>query len=103
MEKPDRQYFGATPKYILEIDAGPLAMSDYDFFIRLQRGPNSYEVRKDEMIVADGDYYFIVDTARLGVGLVCLIAVTSIPDTDVDGGFRTEVDVIETFLEILPL
>lgn len=103
MEKPDRQYFGATPKYILEIDAGPLAMSDYDFFIRLQRGPNSYEVRKNEMIVNNGDYYFIADTTRLGVGLVCLIAVASIPDTDIDGGFRTEVAVIEKFLEILPL
>lgn len=99
----DRQYFGATPKYHLEIDAGSLTMADYDFIVRLQRGPNAYEVTKNEMIEDRGEYYFILDTTRLGVGFVNLIVVADIPDTDVDGGIRTEIVVLDKFLEVLPL
>lgn len=99
----DRQYFGATPKYHLTIEAGALAMADYDFRVRLQRGPNAYEVAKNEMIVDNDDYYFIVDTTRLGLGGVRLVVVAEIPDTDVDGGVRTEIYVDDRFLEICAL
>ena len=99
----DRQYFGATPKYHLSIEAGVLDMVDYDFKVRLQRGPNAYEVSKREMIVDNDDYYFIADTKRLGVGNVRLVVVAEIPDTDVDGGLRTEIVVIDKFMEVLPL
>lgn len=99
----DRQYFGATPKYHLEIEAGTLTMADYDFNVRLQRGPNAYEVNKNEMIEDQGDYYFILDTTRLGVGPVKVIVTADIPDNDVDGGIRTEIVVINNSIEILPL
>lgn len=99
----DKQYYGATPKYHLEIEAGTLEMADYNFTVRLQRGPNAYEVKKNEMIEDQGDYYFILDTTRLGVGFVQVIVTADIPDTDVVGGYRTEIVVIDNSIEILPL
>lgn len=99
----DTQYFGAKPKYLLEITAGDLDMYDYDFTVRLQRGPNAYQVQKNEMIEEGGKYYFILDTTRLGVGVVTLMIFADIPDNDVDGGVRPEIFVIDKFLMILPL
>ena len=99
----DRQYFGATPKYHLEIEAGTLTMADYDFSVRIQRGNNAYVLNKSELIEDQGEYYFIADTTRLGCGTANLIVTADIPDTDVDGGIRTEIVVLERFLEILPL
>lgn len=99
----DIQYFGAKPKYHLTIEAGGLDMYDFDFTVRLQRGPNSYEVRKNEMIVDNEDFYFIADTTRLGIGNVQLVVVAEIPDTDVQGGVRPEIYVDDNFMEIRPL
>lgn len=96
-------YFGQTPKYSLEITAGTLEMADYDFSVRLQRGPNSLVIPKSKMIEDNGDYYFTFDTTQLGVGTVRAIVYAEIPDTDFDGGLRTEITVVEHFAEILAL
>ena len=78
-------------------------MDDYDFTVRLQRGPNSVVIAKSEMIVDNGDYYLGFDTTQLGVGTVRAIVIAEIPDNDFPGGKRTEITVIEHFAEILAL
>lgn len=96
-------YFGQTPKYNIEITAGDLDMLDYDFTVRLQRGPNSVIIPKSQMIVDNEDWYLTFDTKALGVGTVRAIVIAEIPDTDYQGGVRTEICVIEHFAEILAL
>ena len=96
-------YFGQTPKYHLEITAGDLDMLDYDFTVRLQRGPNAVVIPKSRMIVDNDDYYIAFDTKDLGVGTVRAIVIAEIPDTDYPSGTRTEIAVIEHFAEILAL
>lgn len=96
-------YFGQTPKYLLEITAGELEMDEYDFTVRLQRGPNSVVIPKSRMIEDERDWYFTFDTKELGVGIVRAVVIAEIPDTDFEGGLRTEITVIEHFAEILPL
>lgn len=96
-------YFGQTPKYLLEITASQLEMADYDFSVRLQRGPNSIVIPKSQMIVDNGGYYFGFDTTKLGVGVVQLIVIANIPDSDFPGGTRTEITKDEHFTDILPL
>ena len=99
----DPLYFGQTPKYHLDITAGDFEMYDYDFTVRLQRGPNSIVIPKSQMIVDNEDYYIGFDTKRLGVGTVRAIVIAEIPDTDFQGGKRTEITVIEDFAEIYAL
>lgn len=96
-------YFGQTPKYLLEITAGDLDMYDFDFTVRLQRGPNSVVIPKSQMIVDNEDWYLTFDTKVLGVGTVRAIIFAYIPDTDFPGGTRTEIFIIEHFAEILAL
>ena len=96
-------YFGETPKYLLEIEAGGLDMEDYDFSVRLQRGSNSIVIPKSQMIVDNDEWYLTFDTKALGVGTVRAIVIAEIPDTDYQGGVRTEITVIEHFAEILAL
>lgn len=96
-------YFGQTPKYLLEIEAGGLDMEDFDFLVRLQRGSNSVIIPKSQMIVDNEDWYLTFDTKALGVGTVRAIVIADIPDTDYQGGVRTEITVIEHFAEILAL
>lgn len=96
-------YFGQTPKYHLEITAGDLDMYDYDFTVRLQRGPNSVVIPKSQMIADNEDWYLCFDTKELGVGTVRAIIFAYIPDTDFPGGTRTEIFIIEHFAEILAL
>lgn len=96
-------YFGQTPKYLLEIEAGGLDMEDFDFLVRLQRGSNSVIIPKSQMIVDNEDWYLTFDTKSLGVGTVRAIVIANIPDTDYQGGVRTEITVIEHFAEILAL
>lgn len=96
-------YFGQTPKYLLEITAGDLDMYDYDFTVRLQRGPNSVVIPKSKMIADNEDWYLCFDTKELGVGTVRAIIIAYIPDTDFPGGTRTEIFTIEHFAEILAL
>lgn len=97
-------YLGATPKYLLNIDAGTLGMDEYDFQVRLQRGPNSVTIEKNEMIVdGEGHHFICVDTTALGVGPVRASVIADIPDADYPTGVRTEICVIENFANILPL
>jgi len=99
-----KDYFGSTPKYLFELTVDDLSMADFDFQVRLQRGPNAVVIEKDEMIVdGEGNYFITFDTKALGIGPVRAIIIASIPDTDYPDGVRTEVDVIENFTEILEL
>ena len=93
-------YYGTTPKYKLEIDAG-IPMSDFDFSVKLECGDQSVTVLKSEMPTdRDGNYYLCFSTTDLGVGKVKAIITAEIPDTDFSGGFRTEVFAINNLLDI---
>ena len=93
-------YYGTTPKYKLEIDAG-IPMSDFDFSVKLECGDQHITVPKSEMPVGrSGEYYLCFDTTDLGVGKVKAIITAEIPDTDFSSNIRTEVFVINNLLDI---
>ena len=93
-------YYGTTPKYVLEIDAG-IPMSRFDFEVRLVCGEKSLVIKKSEMpIDRDGKYYLCFDTRRLGVGRVKAVVTALIDDTDFDEGVRREVYVVNNLLDI---
>lgn len=93
-------YYGTTPKYVLEIDAG-VPMDDFDFEVRLVCGDRSLVVKKDEMPVdRDGKYYLCFDTRKLGVGRVKAVVTALLDDSDFEGGVRREVFVVNNLLDI---
>ena len=93
-------YYGTTPKYKVEIDAG-IPMSQFDFSVKLECGDQSITIPKSEMPVGrEGEYYLCFDTTRLGIGKVKAIITAEIPDTDFSGDIRTEVFVINNLLDI---
>jgi len=86
-------YYGSTPKYKLEINAG-LPMSEFDFEVKLSCGDNSLIVKKADMPVGDdGSYYVCFDTTRLGIGPVKAVVTAFIPDGDYSSRVRKEVTV----------
>lgn len=96
-----KTFYGTTPKYLLEIEAG-IPMSDFDFDVELRRGDNSVVVKKSEMPTdQDGNYYLCFDTRSLGVGQVKAIITAYISDTDFESGVRREVFVINNLTDIM--
>lgn len=70
-----------------------LHMSDYDFSARFYTRPTkSVTVNKDEMIKIDDDNYLaLVDTATMPLGVLQMVLIAFIPDSDFSDGTRTEV------------
>jgi len=96
-----RTYYGTTPKYVLDIDAG-VPMSDIGFDVRLVCGERSITVKKSEMPVdRDGKFYLCFDTKQLGVGRVDAVVTAYIEDSDFKDGQRREVFVVKNLLDIL--
>lgn len=93
-------YYGTTPKYKLEIDAG-ISMADFDFQVKLQ-GSNQIPlvIQKSSMFTEEGNWFFTFNTEDLGIGKVKAVVTATITDSDFPNGVRKEVWVINNMLDI---
>lgn len=102
METNDRLYYGTKPKYVLEITGDGFDMGRDDFELVLKGVSGSVKIaKKDTFTGEDGKRYFVFDSKRLGVGKVKAVVTAFVPDTDIPGGIRDEVYVIDWFANIL--
>lgn len=87
--------------HIAPIDG--ITIEDYDFTTEVYCNPRkSLTILKSETISVDSENYIIrVDTAPLGTGDLYCKVTAYIPDDDFADGFRTEVVVIDTAIDIV--
>lgn len=95
--------FGTELKVNVHIDeVDGIKMSDMDFTCTFFIYPQRNEIiEKSSMVKADEENYVaIVDSSKLGKGLIqCKIAV-DIPDSDFPDGFRKEIVTVPTGIYI---
>lgn len=61
------------------------------------------EIDKSEMLKVDDDNYIcLVDTGKLGAGVINMTAVVEVPDGDFYDGYRKEVQTVCTGIIVLP-
>ena len=71
---------------------GGLTMDEVDFRCKFWTYRKELTVEKKEMIRLDeNNYMAVVDSSRLGRGTIKVQTTVLVPDTDVDGGVRTEI------------
>lgn len=101
METDDRIYYGATPKYAIEIvgDGFNMETDDFEIVLKGSRGEVTIK-KKDTFQDDDGKFYFFFDTEELGVGRVKAVVTANVPDDDIPKGTRREVYVIDWFAHI---
>ena len=89
---------GSKPKINISFTLpGTLSMDDVDFTCEFftENGSKSQTIAKSGMIRIDsGNYVAIVDTDATGRGILKMRYNVSIPDNDVSGGIRPEIDTI---------
>lgn len=94
-------YYGSTPKFRLDIDAG-MPMSDYNFYVELVGTGGRKTIEKNVMPKdKDNNFYLCFDTVTLGVGPVKAIVTAEVPDTAFPPtNIRKEVYVINRLMVI---
>ena len=100
--KMAEQLLSLDVKSFDEEDDG-ITIEDYDFTTEVYCNPRkSITILKSETISVDSENYIIrVDTAPLGTGDLYCKVTAYIPDDDFADGFRTEVVVIDTAIDIV--
>lgn len=94
---------GTEIKLSLHIDPiGGMTMDDYDFEVEVYTSPRrKLHFAKDALVrVSKYDRLVCVPTAETGAGRLYLRVVAYIPDGDFADGTRTEVSVVDTYIEI---
>ena len=80
-------------------------MSDYDFecvFFVYKNRP--LVIKKNEMTKVDEDNYIAkVDTEKVGVGSLKMKFIAEIPDSDMNDGFRREVELVDLNIPIIAI
>lgn len=97
-------HIGTEMKLNISVDPiGSTTMDDYDFVAEVFCSPSKViTVPKGEAIRVDANNYVVlVDTTILGVGKVKVKLTAAIPDEDFSDGFRTEIAVIDTGINIV--
>lgn len=94
-------FYGSTPKYRLNIEAG-IPMSSYDFDVTLVGKNRSITITKQEMPRdGEGNFYVCFDTKDLGIGPVKAVVNAYINDSSFPGGVRKDVSVIDMLTNII--
>ena len=89
-------YIGTKLKYLIEIGSAGFAMERDRFTVDILRGQNSMHFEKFDMEMDDqGNWYVCFDTLALGTGKITAKVTAYVPDTDFEGGIRTEVTKID--------
>ena len=93
---------GTIYKLCIHIDGLPGTMDDVAFTCRFWTFKESVTLPKEEMIRLDADNYIaVIDSTLLGRGTIKVQTTVQIPDTDIEGGFRTEIYTEDTGIKIV--
>lgn len=97
-------YSGTEIKLNIHIDPiGKNTMDDYDFTVEVFAA-KSVTIPKGKAIRVDKDNYIVIaDTGMMGVGRIRCKVTAHIPDEDIEDGYRTEVTVKSTDIDIIKL
>lgn len=84
---------------------GGTRMSEYDFTCVFYVYKNKcLEVRKRDMTKVDDDNYIAnVDTTKIGAGNLKMRFEAEIPDSDMNDGFRREVELVDLNIPIIAI
>lgn len=101
-------WLGTVLKYKVEITAEGFSMDEDDFEIEIRRGKESVVLHKEDLLIHEVEpegsgsgsgsgepeleYYMLVDTEALGAGKYEVITRAYVPDDDIEGGVRPEID-----------
>lgn len=92
---------GTIYKLNIHIEGLPLAMDDVEFSCKFWTFKESVTLRKNEMIRIDEENYVaVIDSSLIGRGEIRVQTTVLIPDTDCDGGIRTEIYTEQTGIKI---
>lgn len=82
---------------------GGIRMSEYDFTCMFYVYKNKVlEVKKQEMVKVDEDNYIAkVDTSKIGAGNLKMRFEAEIPDSDMNDGFRREIEFVDLNIPII--
>ena len=80
-------------------------MSEYDFTCVFYAYKNKcLEINKREMVKVDDDNYIAkVDTSKIGAGNLKMRFEAEIPDSDMNDGFRREVELVDLNIPIIAI
>ena len=83
---------GTIYKLNVHIEGLPGTMDEVDFRCKFWTYRKELTVEKKDMIRLDeNNYMAVVDSSLLGRGTIKVQTTVLVPDTDVDGGVRTEI------------
>lgn len=84
---------------------GGIRMSEYDFTCVFYAYKNKcLEINKREMVKVDDDNYIAkVDTSKIGAGNLKMRFEAEIPDSDMNDGFRREVELVDLNIPIIAI
>ena len=76
---------------------GTVTMDDYDFIVEISTQRTSCEFKKSQLLRQDeNNYVVLLDSKKLGLGVLKCKVTAYVPDTDFPDGIRTEVLSIDT-------
>ena len=92
---------GTTYKLNIHIEGLPSTMDDVEFHCRFWTYRGSVTIKKEKMVRIDEDNYMaVIDSSRIGRGTIKVQTTVLVPDSDCDGGIRTEIYTEETGIRI---
>lgn len=97
-------YIGTEIKLNISVDPiGNTTMDSYNFVVDVFCSPSNIVTlsKKEANRVDSNNYTVIVDSTALGVGKVKVKLTAEIPDTTASDGYRTEVVVVDTGINIV--
>ena len=100
----NKYHIGTEMKLNISVDPiGDITMETYDFVVDVFCSPSKVlTISKEDAIKVDANnYILLIDTTALGTGKVKVKLTAIIPDDDFSDGFRTEIAIIDTGINIV--
>lgn len=100
----NKYHIGTEMKLNISVDPiGDITMETYDFVIDVFCSPSKVLTisKKDAIKVDANNYILLIDTTALGTGKVKVKLTAIIPDDDFSDGFRTEIAIVDTGINIV--
>ena len=92
---------GTIYKLNIHIDGLPGTMDDVSFTAVFFCFQQKLEISKEEMIrVDENNYIAVIDSTKIGRGIIKMKLTVEIPDSDIPGGLRKEVYTHDTGIRI---
>lgn len=100
----NKYHIGTEMKLNISVDPiGDITMETYDFVVEVFCSPSKVlTISKEDAIKVDANNYIVlIDTTALGTGKVKVKLTAIIPDDDFSDGFRTEIAIVDTGINIV--